>query len=274
LGSYALVYLVKGGGEYGDARGVRRPVRQGDLIWIFPELAHHYGPLPGGRWDEIYLVFTGPVFDLWRGQGLLDPDDPVWHLAPPSYWLDQIASVAQSAQSSQPAPPGGDLEPAIRLQALFTAMREKRVKRIKHAPAAGHETPERHGEGSWLPRARHLLDNPALSLEEVAHRAGMKNYDVFRKQFTRHHGASPAAYRQNRRIERACLLLMQPGATNKRIAEELGFCDEFHFAKTFSNRMGFTPRAFRRQALGQNHGPYDDAGDTGDTGNTPGAKTF
>lgn len=74
LGSYALVYVVGGGGEYSDARGTRRQVSEGDLIWVFPDIPHAYGPARGGRWDEIYLVFDGPVFDLWRQRGLLDPD--------------------------------------------------------------------------------------------------------------------------------------------------------------------------------------------------------
>jgi hypothetical protein len=49
LGSYAIVYLLNGGGRYEDARGCRKEVRAGDMILLFPELAHHYGPPPGGR---------------------------------------------------------------------------------------------------------------------------------------------------------------------------------------------------------------------------------
>ncbi|HRI83645.1 MAG TPA: AraC family ligand binding domain-containing protein, partial [Opitutaceae bacterium] len=71
LGSYAAVYLLAGGGEFGDASGLRREVRAGDLLLLFPEVPHFYGPRPGGRWDEIYFVFHGPVFDQWRQAGIL-----------------------------------------------------------------------------------------------------------------------------------------------------------------------------------------------------------
>ena len=65
LGSYALVYVVGGSGRYADARGVEQKVAAGDLITVFPEIAHAYGPGPREHWDETYIVFDGPVFDLW-----------------------------------------------------------------------------------------------------------------------------------------------------------------------------------------------------------------
>jgi hypothetical protein len=65
-GSYALVYLLAGSGHYRDANGNARAVAAGDLIWVYPDLGHEYGPWKGERWDEFFVVFDGPIFDLWR----------------------------------------------------------------------------------------------------------------------------------------------------------------------------------------------------------------
>ena len=45
FGQWALVYLVAGTGRYHDARGTDIPLRAGDVILVFPELAHSYGPV-------------------------------------------------------------------------------------------------------------------------------------------------------------------------------------------------------------------------------------
>ncbi|MFC4990632.1 hypothetical protein [Rubritalea tangerina] len=36
------------------------------MICINPEVGHLYGTEGGGLWEEFYLVFNGPVFDLLR----------------------------------------------------------------------------------------------------------------------------------------------------------------------------------------------------------------
>ena len=50
---------------------------------MFPGLAHMYGPKPGTRWDELYVIFDGPAFDSWRALGVLNPASPV--VTPPAH---------------------------------------------------------------------------------------------------------------------------------------------------------------------------------------------
>src|SRR5436190_23258110 len=88
LGSYAIVYLLNGSGAFRDAKAhvhQPHPVRAGDLLVLFPEIAHHYGPAEGKTWSEVYIVFDGPVFDVWRRRGLLDPSRPIRHFEPVEY---------------------------------------------------------------------------------------------------------------------------------------------------------------------------------------------
>ena len=53
LGSYAVVLLLEGQGGYEDANGFRRPVAAGDMLLLFPELGHRYGPRRRQFWNEI-----------------------------------------------------------------------------------------------------------------------------------------------------------------------------------------------------------------------------
>src|SRR5438045_2558817 len=58
LGSYAIVLLLEGSGRY------------------------QYGPGAGEYWNEFYVVFDGPVFDMWRQVGLLNPAQPIQPIRP------------------------------------------------------------------------------------------------------------------------------------------------------------------------------------------------
>ena len=88
FGQWALVYLVEGTGRYHDARGTDIPLRAGDVILVFPELAHSYGPEPGGIWNELYVCFRGPVFEAWREAEIFDVRNPAFHWKPPRAGLE------------------------------------------------------------------------------------------------------------------------------------------------------------------------------------------
>src|ERR1700710_2267543 len=50
-GSYAVVCIFNGHGNYRDSSGIEREVHGGDVIFVFPERPHWYGPRPGETWD-------------------------------------------------------------------------------------------------------------------------------------------------------------------------------------------------------------------------------
>jgi AraC-like DNA-binding protein len=228
LGSYAIVYLLSGTGRYEDARGTRLEVSPGDLLLLFPDIAHAYGPPSGGLWDETYIVFDGPVFDLWRRQGLLTPDSPFYHLEPVDYWRPRFDAVS--------APGLSPLERICRLQSLLADT----LTHYRRDPAAARDQ-------QWLATARALLDADVpepLYVDQIATHLRLSP-ETFRKRFARLAGIPPWRYRMTRVIERACRLVHESRLTNKEIAAQLGFNDEFHFSRRFKQFTGRSPTQFR-----------------------------
>lgn len=233
LGNYALVYLLDGGGSFRDqTHGVRR-VQPGDLLLLFPEIAHAYGPGVREAWSEFFVVFDGPVFDLWRQIGILNPAEPVRHVEPVAHWLGRME---KSLRMPRPATVA---ERTAEICDFLSVLNEMLTMTASGEPGAVADT--------WLLEGRGLLEanlNRPISFAEVAREVGM-SYETFRKRFTAAMGISPARYRMQRRIEAAQMLLLRPELTNQAIAKSLGFSDEYYFSKRFKQIAGLTPREFR-----------------------------
>jgi AraC-like DNA-binding protein len=221
LGVYALVYLLNGKGTFQDGMGARIRVAPGDLWMVFPEVPHWYGPARGSFWDEFFVVFSGPMFDLWRVKGLLDPAHPVRHLEPLDYWLRRLEDVVHAETDS--------LQKVCSLQHLLAEVLEGTD--VSRSPR-------------WLAHACNLLQEGTETPQEVARSLGM-SYETFRKRFSSAAGASPGHYQTMKAMDKACALMVAGGMTNKQIAERLNFCDEFHFGRRFKQVMGLTPTQFR-----------------------------
>jgi len=231
FGQYALVYLLEGGGSF-VSPVFSTPVRPGDLFVVFPDVPHTYGPPADGAWSEFYLVFDGPLFDLWRNKGILRPQAPLYHLEPQEYWLNRLTEICRPLQGRQLM-----LSQLTLLQHLLADVEATRAVDGRNQP-----------DMDWLEEAKRLLRAGAgektMDLPAVARRLGIA-YEPFRKRFTRLAGVSPSRFRAGGVMETACRMLVETDLPLRRIARDCGFCDEFHFSRRFKRLMGVSPSGFR-----------------------------
>lgn len=230
FGFYALVYVTKGRGYFRDDSGFSCKLQPGDLFFVFPDIGHVYGPLDGEQWDETFVVFEGEVFDLWRRQGLLDPEQPLHHLAPVEHWHKRIISAVWTHPKSGA---GFALERACRFQQLLADI-------LLQEHQLGSE------KTAWFSQATTLLETNVDTPPQYAELAASldMSYESFRKRFTKEAGMSPGQYFIQLRMKRACELLISQNVTIKEVSLELGFFDEFHFSKQFKKVIGMTPTDF------------------------------
>ena len=231
LGDYALVYLLEGRGWYSDANSLHKEVVAGDALLLFPDLAHTYGPREGETWTEFYVVFNGPVFEVWDRSGALKRDRPIIHLEPIESWLKRMEESV-----------GGHQGPRSDAAMLGVCRLQQTLAEIICGGSIG-DAPER----TWLHQAQVLLEQELSSkanLEDIATEMGL-SYDGFRKKFRRVAGLSPGRYRSLRVIERTCEMLQSTDLTVEQVASNLGFCDQFYFSRRFKQITGYPPAEFR-----------------------------
>jgi AraC-like DNA-binding protein len=235
-GSYAAVYITRGRGVYRDESGLEQPVSAGDMIFVFPEVAHTYGPAEGEAWDEIYVVFNGPAFDSWRAMGVLDAKRPVRTARPVDAWRQRFQELAAMLNAT----PDQSAAQVCALLSMITEIRGGDSSAAALSPAS-----------EWSVRACAALASDLdidLGIAELAARLDM-TAETFRKRFRETTGLSPIHYRSRKRIEVACELLQFTSLTQAHIAKRLAFADEYHFSKRFKEMQGSSPREFRRKVM-------------------------
>lgn len=235
LGHHAVAFILEGSGRYRDRQGKDLRVNPGTLILVFPGLEHCYHPDPGTEWTEFYLIFDGPVINLWEEQGLLNRDSPVISgLLPAETWAKRIEGALGPSGTLASDPP---LVEICRLQLVLAEA------------IWSHPKPDvRIGDLAWAQRSRTLLEvglHRRSSIEAIAKQLGLSP-TAFRRKFSRLTGVTPSYYRTVRTIDQACELIQRSQLLDKEIAEKLGFCDEFYFSRRFKEITGKSPREFRQ----------------------------
>jgi AraC-like DNA-binding protein len=229
--TYSLACVRRGRGLYFDALGRAQQVETGAVIFTFPGLGHRYGPEGSDTWDECFLVFEGPIFDLCRSLGLMRPATPIVCLGSQmEFWCSSLLGRMEVLQA----------EPT---EGHFLDLVKEMLSPLEQQ-GASHE----RAVPTWLAYAQSRLDrlDEKIEIEALAEEIGVAGRTL-QRQFVRSTGLSPRQYRDERRLCVALELLTHvPGIKLRTVAHRVGFEDEFYFSRWFKRKMGIAPHQWRR----------------------------
>ncbi len=232
-------WFENGGGWFSAGEsGRRRSFKAGDLLLIPPGIIHAVHLRHGAGVRHIAVHFHAHVYGGINLLSLLGfplhlPADPAAPYA--------AASNALPREYARQAP-GWKRAFAERVYAVLLHI-------IRHH---GNDfcQPERQLHKK-MPRLLPALEgieqrlgSPELAIGDLARRTGVSEV-YLRQLFRQVIKTSPAAYIQQRRIERACALLRLTDKSIKQIAAETGFRGLSFFYHVFARRTGLTPARYR-----------------------------
>ncbi|MGH3313251.1 MAG: AraC family transcriptional regulator [Streptomyces sp.] len=234
MDAYVLSIVLAGEGGYRDAGGREERLVPGAHTIVPPGVPHWYGTAPGECWTELFVVFTGPLFDSVAELAGLTVAGPRYPRPVPS--IEALRSVLRT-------PPPSRRAAEHQLLALVDWLLDAQDAEPADAGEAG---PGRDLSAEVAHAVSRLGDDltAGVDLRTVAAETGL-TYDTFRRRFTAEVGRSPSAFRTARRLQTAATLLRLTDMTHREIARTLGFADEFHLSRRFRTHFGVPPRDYR-----------------------------
>lgn len=231
----AMVYVLRGRGQYSDNLGHRCSLKEGDVFFRFPDRTHTGTIDPTSQWHECFVSLRSEWYTIFQQLELIRPDQVRLSMGIAEEIPTRIHGLMDLIRAADSPTETSSLE--FEIASLI-----RRV--LVHAQESRYaDTP--HME--LLKRACELIRTHAhenCSIESTIAGLGI-SYSRLRSLFRKTYGTSPGEYRIQIRIENACTLLETSDYTIKEIADQLGYADAFTFSKQFKQRVALSPQQFR-----------------------------
>ena len=227
LRSHAVVVISEGSGWYsspltGDVR-VDAPA----LIWLFPGVAHGYGPHRSG-WTEHWILFSGAATRALDELG-------AWRRAVPVVALDRTPDDLTTTFDRL----RDELADSGSIGAL-------RASAVSYAWIVALATSTMRDAAPDLIDAFTRGATRQISMETRAHELGM-GVSQLRSATVAATGLTPLQLLIESRLARAQSLLVETDLEVSVIAQQVGFDDPSYFSRQFTQRRGSSPSLFRRE---------------------------
>jgi AraC-like DNA-binding protein/quercetin dioxygenase-like cupin family protein len=233
---YVLVYVIRGRGEYIDAKGVHYHLAPGSVFQRHPGVRHSTYIDPESEWAECFIELSRSLYQGLVALGIIRHNVHVYAIAPDLgiesalYFL--MTKLEECSEMDLP-------EILVRMLEQLT-----RILRRCHG-AAESEQASRMIELGLLYLGGQA--NSRVNLREFCLENGW-GYEHFRKVFKNRIGMSPGRYRVRRRMDTACQLLRSSEKSISELAYELGYRSPYEFSAQFKREIGVSPSRFRASA--------------------------
>jgi AraC-like DNA-binding protein len=233
LPEFQVVYITSGRGTFKAERMGRCEVSAGDVMMLFPGVRHAYRPLKETGWYEYWVGFSGEhPYRLWHN-GLFTPDRPVHHIGLNQEVMADYEQIVRLCRQQTPGfqvrmgalvlqllahihwiettsrTTVGDSELVQRARMVINDQLDSgiEVEQIAQHAGVGYTrlldifrqytglTPYQYYLQMRIHRAKELLQDPRLSIKEVAARMSFENQYYFSRLFRSKTGMTPSQWK-------------------------------------------------------------------------------
>ncbi|WP_410603613.1 helix-turn-helix domain-containing protein [Amycolatopsis sp. lyj-90] len=231
LDHYVAVVVSKGRGWFAVAGGERQEVVAPALLWLVPEVGHHYAPDPAQGWEDCFVDFDGSAVDAYVELGYVTPEAPVVPLSDVEVVRDVVSRIVRCARGGSPL---AQVDASAAVHHLLVALRRARADRTP----SGGSLLEALARDALLP----------ISVAEIAARRGMTLPEL-RAAVRRSTESGLKDHLLTLRLNRAKELLATTRLPIQGVAQAIGYEDAAYFTRLFTRRVGVSPGRFRESRV-------------------------
>lgn len=235
LNEYQVIYITSGKGIFESDSCRQQEIKAGTIILLFPGERHRYRPLTETGWDEYWVGMKGPVLDNLLKENFFTREKPCLYIGFQEGMLQLfhliIEKTKQENPGYQPLIAGaalhlmGNIHYLVKQQVNGNKEKEQLMNKARllfRANISQHYSPEQAAEElqvgySWfrkefkkytglspfqyyiqlkIEKARELLNDPAVSVKEIAYDLRFDSSFYFSRIFKEKTGFTPTEYRK------------------------------------------------------------------------------
>ena len=228
---FAISFILQGKGVWRKDDGPTHPIKNWSCFLVHPGHRYRFGPKNGTSWNELYILLKGAKVEQWQKIGLLPIEDKPKPIPQPLKFRNLFLQLF-SMEKNHSQFKGFKIlnlieqlliERSIQLEADRSEFPDVVQKILKECWQTHHANldfeklalsmhvsysylrkifrehigipPQKYLNKVRANKAQRLLDDPNISITEVADRLNYHDLFTFSRQFKTATGQSPSAYR-------------------------------------------------------------------------------
>ncbi len=224
--------IISGRGLY-HFRGERFEIEGPCVITQWPGEPMDYGPMPGGSWEELYMIYDSGTLAEFECRKLATLHKPWWPIRRDSQVLEQFGNLLEVVRA---LPHDG-----------FADRIDRCCERLLVETRLGENRPPADREEQVILRIRQDVREQLFEphdFDALARRHGL-SAATFRRYWNRYVHVPPARYVMTLRMREARRLLVETDLTVAEVALKVGFEDPLYFSRSFRRLTGVPPSHYR-----------------------------
>jgi AraC-like DNA-binding protein len=234
LQEFQLLYIVKGKGVFESEKTALGEIKEGTLIFLFPNVWHRYKPHAQIGWDEYWVGFNGDIVQKLLTNKFITPTQPTLFVGLDEELLEKYIKLNLHLKEE---PIGFNQLASAEVFGILAKMQS--IEKNKTAGGTHIEDKINKAKVMIMQACEKNLD-----VQEVAQSVNM-GYEHFRRSFKLITGLAPYQYHLDHKINRAKELLLMTNMSVKLISDRLCFENQYYFSRVFKSKTGYPPSAWK-----------------------------
>ncbi|MEE9429643.1 MAG: AraC family transcriptional regulator [Melioribacteraceae bacterium] len=235
LPSFQLLYITKGEGIFETKRIKRTIVKEGSLIFLYPNEWHTYRPNKKTGWKEYWISFNGEQPRKFLEKNILHRDKPIIEIGLNETIVNLFNQILELLENE-----------SLGFREIISSLAYQIIAQINSV--------NRRKQFGGKQIEKVILEAKIYLAENISHQVNFKElanelnvgYSWFRRMFQHYTHLPPSQYFQLLKLNKAKTLLIGTSMHISEISDFLGFENQYYFSKFFKKRTEFSPSSWRK----------------------------